>query len=103
MTLRGKEILVSSMSGEEGWIDLLFLDGAGRFLIVEVKVKPEELDKAVGQLRRYEWLYGETFHIEAARLRLGVACPYIPPSRIAEFAEVGITCFPLPGSLLDTV
>ncbi len=82
LTLRGKEILVSSTSGEGGSIDLLFLDGAGRFLIVEVKVKPEELDKAVGQLRRHARLYVETFHSEPARPRLAVACPYIPPSRI---------------------
>jgi hypothetical protein len=103
LTFRGAEIPVSSMSGEGGSIDLLFLDSAGRFLIVEVKVKPEELDKAVGQLRRHARLYVETFHIEAACLRLAVACPYIPPSRIAEFAEIGITCFPLPRYLLDTV
>ncbi len=75
MTLRGKEILVSSTSGEGGSIDLLFLDAAGQFLIVEVMVKPEELDKEVGQLRRHARLYVQTFHIEAARLRLAVACP----------------------------
>lgn len=46
LVFRGKEIPVSSTSGEGGSIDLLFLDAAGRFLIVEVKVKPEELDKA---------------------------------------------------------
>jgi len=103
LTLRGKEIAVSSSSGEGGSIDLLFIDGAGLFLIVEVKVKPEELDKAVGQLRRHARLYVETFHAEAASLRLAVACPYIPPSRIAECAEIGITCFSLPGNLLDTV
>ena len=103
LIFRGTEILVSSTSGEGGSIDLLFVDSAGRFLIVEVKVKPEELDKAVGQLRRHARLYLETFHIEAGRLRLAVACPYIPPSRIAEFAEIGITCFSLPGNLLDTV
>jgi hypothetical protein len=28
---------------------------------------------------------------------------YIPPSRFAEFAEIGITCFSLPGNLLETV
>ena len=103
LTFRGAEIPVSSMSGEGGSIDLLFVDSAGRFLIVEVKVKPEELDKAAGQLRRHARLYVETFHIEAGRLRLAVACPYIPPSRIAEFAEIGITCFSLPGNLLDAV
>ncbi len=103
LTLRGKEIAVSSTSGEGGSVDLLFLDGAGRFLIVEVKVKPEELDKAVGQLRRHARLYVEAFHIEAARLRLAVACFYIPPSRIAEFAEIGITCFSLPAILLDMI
>ena len=80
-----------------------FLDSAGRFLIVEVKVKQEELDKAVGQLRRHARLYVETFHIAAACLRLAVACPDILPARIAEFAEIGITCFPLPRYLLDTV
>ena len=103
LTFRGAEIPVSSMSGEGGSIDLLFLDSAGRFLIVEVKVKQEELDKAVGQLRRHKRLYVETFHIEAARLRLAVACPDILPARIAECAEIGITCFPLPRYLLDTV
>jgi len=103
LTFRGAEIAVSSISGEGGSIDLLFLDSAGRFLIVEVKVKQEELDKVVGQLRRHARLYVETFHIEAARLRLAVACPDILPARIAEFAEIGITCFPLPRHLLDTV
>ena len=87
---------------EGGSIDLLFLDAAGQFLIVEVKVKPEELDKAVGQLRRHARLYVQTFHIEAARLRLAVACPYIPPSRVDEFAEIGIRCFSLPANLLDS-
>jgi len=32
-----------------------------------------------------------------------VACPDILPARIAEFAEIGITCFPLPRHLLDAV
>jgi nitroreductase len=103
LTFRGAEVAVSSTSGEGGSIDLLFLDSAGRFLIVEVKVKQEELDKAVGQLRRHARLYAETFHMESARLRLAVACPDILPARIAEFAEIGITCFPLHSYLLDTV
>jgi hypothetical protein len=103
LTFRGAEIPVSSISGEGGSIDLLFLDSAGLFLIVEVKVKQEELDKAVGQLRRHKRLYAETFHIEAARLRLAVACPDILAARIAEFAEIGITCFALPRYLLDLV
>lgn len=103
MTFRGAEVAVSSTSGEGGSIDLLFLDSAGLFLIVEVKVKQEELDKAVGQLPRHARLYAETFHIEASRLRLAVACPDILPTRIAEFAEIGIVCFPLPRYLLDTV
>jgi hypothetical protein len=103
LTFRGAEVAVSSTSGEGGSIDLLFLDSTGRFLIVEVKVKQEELDKAVGQLRRHARLYVETFHIDAARLRLAVACPDILPARIAEFAEIGIACFPLPRYLLDMV
>jgi len=32
-----------------------------------------------------------------------VACPYIPPSRIAEFAEIGLVCFSLSGNLLGAV
>jgi hypothetical protein len=51
VTFRGAEVAVSSTSGEGGSIDLHILDSAGLFLIVEVKVKQEELDKAVGQLR----------------------------------------------------
>jgi hypothetical protein len=69
---------------------LVFLDIAGLFLIVEAKVKQEEIDKAVGQSRRHKRLYAETFHIEAARLRV-VACPDILLARIAEFEEIGIT------------
>jgi RecB family endonuclease NucS len=103
LTFRGAEVAVSSTSGEGGSIDLLFLDSAGLFLIVEVKVRQEELDKAVGQLRRHARLFAETFHIEAARLRLAVACPDILLARVSEFAEIGITCFPLPPHLLDTV
>ena len=103
LTFRGAEVAVSSASGEGGSIDLLFLDSARLFLIVEVKVKQEELDKAVGQLRKHKRLYAETFHIEASRVRLAVACPDILPVRMAEFAEIGITCFPLPRYLLDIV
>jgi hypothetical protein len=47
----------------------------------------------MGHLRRYAALYVETFHLEAARPRLAVVCPYIPPSRIAEFEGIGVTCF----------
>lgn len=103
LTFRGKEVPVSSSSGEGGSIDLLFMDRTGRFLIVEVKMKPEELDKAAGQLKRHARLYGGSFHSEKAMLRLGVACPYIPPSRVAEFAEMGITCFSLPAALLENI
>jgi Endonuclease NucS len=102
LTLRGKEIPVSSVSGEGGSIDLLFVDSSGRFLIVEIKVTPKELDKAVGQLGQHARLYTEMYHIYPARLRLAVACPYIPRARFAEFAKIGITCFPLPEDLLDT-
>jgi hypothetical protein len=101
LTFRGKEVLVSSWSGEAGSIDLLFRDAAGRFLIIEVKMKPEELDKAAGQLKRHARLYGESFHVDTAQLRLGVACPYIPQARVGEFAEIGIACFSLPAAVVD--
>jgi hypothetical protein len=103
LTFRGREIPVASSSGEGGSIDLLFVDRGGRFLIVEVKMKPEELDKAAGQLKRHARLYGESFHRDSRDLRLAVACPFIPPSRIAEFAEIGITSFSLPASVLDRI
>lgn len=103
LTLRGKEVPVASLSGEGGSIDLLFTDSAGQFLIVEVKMKPEELDKAAGQLKRHARLYIESFHSERTMLRLGVACPYIPPSRIGEFAEMGITCFSLPAAVVESI
>lgn len=103
LTLRGKEVLVASSSGEGGSIDLLFADRAGQYLIVEVKMRPEELDKAAGQLKRHARLYIESFHSERRMLRLGVACPYIPPSRVGEFAEMGITCFSLPTALLENL
>jgi hypothetical protein len=35
-------------------------------------------------------------------MRFGVACLDILPARIAEFAEIGIACSPLPRYLLNT-
>jgi len=101
LRVRGREVLVSSSSGEGGSIDLLFVDSAGHLLIVEVKMKPEELDKAAGELKRHARLYGETFHVHPSQLRLGVVCPYIPPSRVGEFAEMGIACFSVSPALLE--
>jgi hypothetical protein len=93
---RGSEQPVWDSSGESGRVDLSFTDLRGLYLIVEVKLGPTELDKASGQIRRHRRLFAETNHIAASQIRIGVACQYFPKSRIVEFEEVGIRCFPLP-------
>lgn len=100
LTFRGAEIAVSSMSGEGGSIDLLFIDRASRFLIVEVKVKQKELDKAVGKVCE---AVCRDVSCRGRAPAFAVACPDILQARIAEFEEIGITCFSLPRYLLDTV
>ncbi len=90
LTFLGAEHPVSSASGETGSLDLLFRDLEGQHLIVEVKVNASELDEAVGKLGRYRRLFAETNHIDSARIRCLVACPYIPESRQPELRGAGI-------------
>ena len=90
LTLLGTEHPVSGASGESGFLDILFRDRDGRYLIVEVKSKASELDEAIGKLGRHRRLFAELNHLEHGRIRRVLACPYIPESRFAELREAGI-------------
>lgn len=92
LRLEDRDVFVSA-GFERGSLDLLFRDSAQRFLIVEVKVKSSELDKATGQLRRHQRLFAEMNHIEPARIRIMIACADVPESRFSEFMQGGIECF----------
>jgi hypothetical protein len=35
--------------GEVGYVDLVFMDRDGAYLLVEVRVKPEEIDRPLGR------------------------------------------------------
>ncbi len=93
LRLRGQNVQVSRDFGELGFVDLLFEDGAGRPLLVEIKVEPPELDKAIGQILRHQYLFAHQNSIPKDSVRVGIACPFIrwPWSAICE--EHGISCF----------
>jgi hypothetical protein len=92
LRFEARDVFVSA-GDERGYIDLLFRDSEDRFLIVEVKVGPTELDKATGQVRRHRRLFAEMNSIDSARIRIALACPEIPLARLAEFQELAIGCF----------
>ncbi len=89
----GRNVQVSQDFGELGYIDLIFKDRENKYLLVEVKVKPEEIDKATGQILRHRKLFTRQNSIPVESVRLAVACPYIPQHQKETCEEVGIKCF----------
>lgn len=98
LVLQGRNVQVSRNFGELGFVDLVFNDRDGRPLLVEVKVGPEELDKAIGQILRHRQLFAQQNRLEDGTVRVGIACPYIPPQYRSICERVGITCFEIPSS-----
>lgn len=102
LVLKGQNVQVSQDFGELGFIDLVYEDRDGRPLLIEVKVGPDELDKAVGQILRHRELYSRQNAINAEKIRLGIACPFIPAQYRTICRPIGIACFELgvlPGSV----
>lgn len=89
----GRNVQVSQNFGELGYIDLIFKDRENRYLLVEVKVKPDEIDKATGQILRHRKLFVGQNSIPTELVRLAIACPYIPQHQREVCEEVGIKCF----------
>jgi|SRR5579883_513699 len=93
LTCHGQNVQVSQDFGELGYIDLMFGDREDRTLLVEVKVRPDELDKAIGQIQRHCYLFAKQNRVEESSIRIGIACPFIPDSCRAICARAGISCF----------
>ena len=89
----GRNVQVSQDFGELGYIDLIFKDRDNKYLLVEVKVKPDEIDKATGQILRHKNLFIKQNSIPSESIRLAIACPYIPKHQKEVCEEVGIECF----------
>jgi hypothetical protein len=103
LSFRGQNVQVSLDFGELGYIDLVFEDREGRTLLVEVKVGVDELDKAFGQILRHRHFFARQNHVEDASIRVGIACPFIPPFRRELCQQHGITCFEIPMSLTAVI
>jgi hypothetical protein len=99
LMIRGQNVQVSQDFGELGFIDLVFEDSDGHTLLVEVKVGPNELDKAIGQIMRHRYLFARQNRVDETSIRMAIACPSIPTHYRSICAEVGITCFEIPEML----
>lgn len=93
LQLRGRNVHVSREFGEVGYVDLVFMDRDGRYLLLEVKVKPEEIDKAIGQILRHRSLFASQNFLQSEKIRVAIACPFIPPQSQKICEEAGIQCF----------
>jgi len=78
LALQGKNVQVSRDFGELGYVDLAFVDRSGRTLLVEVKLGPGELDKALGQILRHRYLFASQNGLQESSIRVGIACPHMP-------------------------
>jgi hypothetical protein len=81
--------------GERGLIDAVFQKVDGGYLLVEVKGKPEELDKAVGQILRHRTLFVAQNGLEEERVEVAIACPFIPAEAQEVCQSIGIRCLEL--------
>jgi hypothetical protein len=88
---------VAGQSGETGYIDLVFRDARGGYLLVEVKVGPNEIDKGIGQLLKQGLRFALQNFLDMEQIRLALACPEIPPVRRLACARAKIECFELAG------
>lgn len=95
LTIQGKNVQVSRDFGELGYVDLVFTDSCGRTLLVEVKVGPDELDKAVGQILRHRYLFASQNGLQESTVRVGIACPYVPVQYQSICESNGISWFEL--------
>ncbi len=99
LIVRGRNVQVSQDFGELGFVDLAFEDCQGRPLLVEVKVGPNELDKAIGQIMRHRYLFARQNRMDEASIRIGIACRSIPMYWRSICASTGIACFEVPETL----
>jgi hypothetical protein len=97
LRLIGQNTWVADLEGETGYIDLVCEDSLGRYLLVEVKVKADEVDKGIGQIIRHGVMFVRQNFLSEERVRLAVACPDIPPVRRAACAKAGVEYFELKG------
>lgn len=93
LTLTGKEVSVSKDFGELGRIDLVFKDADTRYLLVEVKVGPTEIAKAVGQVLMHRHLFASQNYVDEKGIRVGIACPDFPTHWQSVCGDAGILCF----------
>lgn len=95
LRLLGSNVHVSREFGESGYIDLVFEKTEGSYLLVEVKVKPDEIDKAIGQVMRHRELFAAQNALDKSRIAIAVACPFVPAHIRMVCFSAGIACFQL--------
>lgn len=93
LVLKGQNVLVSQDFGEQGFIDLLFEDRKARWLLVEVKSGPDELDKAIGQVLRHRHLFARQNGLSKDTIRIAVCSPFVPAHSRSICEESGIQWF----------
>lgn len=89
------DVHVSRDFGEIGYIDVVLRDGEERYLLLEVKVKPAETDKAIGQILRHKDLFCTQSLVNPDRVRVGIACPDVTEQARRICGSVGIEVFEL--------
>jgi hypothetical protein len=88
-----RDVQVGQSISDIGFIDVVFKDSKGSYLVVEVKPQPTELDEAIGKILRHRKLFADQNNLEEKRVRAGIVCPHFSDSHRTICQEIGIEVF----------
>ncbi len=93
LTFVNRDVQVGPSVSDLGFIDVIFRDSGGSYLLVEVKPKPTEVDEAIGKILRHRNLFANQNHLEEKSIRAGIVCPLFSDSHKKICQEIGIDLF----------
>jgi len=76
-----------------GFIDIVFKDSKGSYLVMEVKPQPSEVDEAIGKILRHRKLFADQNNLEEKSIRAAIACPYFSDSHKKICQDIGVELF----------
>ncbi len=93
LTFVNRDMQVGHNVSDMGFIDVVFKDFNGTYLLVEVKAKSSEIDEAIGKILRHRKLFASQNSLQDSRIRAGIVSPYMSTSHKKICADIGIDSF----------
>lgn len=88
-----RDVQVGQSISDMGFIDIVFKDSKGSYLVAEVKPRPTEVDEAIGKVLRHRKLFASQNNLEEKSIRAAIICPNFSDSHKMICKEIGIELF----------